>query len=63
MFGYGLNRGLYFGSHISQFESSNVTWWGLHCRYLFPSGIITARKGGEYTKESAANHYCTLFYN
>lgn len=44
-----------------QFESSGMQWWGRECRYLFPSGVSTIRKGGSFTKDGGENEHCLLF--
>jgi hypothetical protein len=58
---YSMNRGLFIGSTIVQFDGAGGRYWGRECRYLFPSGIIALRKGGWYTEAEAENEFCFLF--
>lgn len=58
---YGLSRGIFIGSAVVQFTSAGGTYLGRECRYLFPSGVTTLRKGGWTTRQEAENEFCQLF--
>ena len=61
MFAYAMNRGLFTGSNIVQFKGGDVTYFARDCQYLFPSGVVTFRKGGWHERAEAENEYCPLF--
>jgi hypothetical protein len=61
MLGYALNRGLFVGSQIIRYEDTGASYLARECRYLFPTGVTTIRKGAWPQRTDAENEYCPLF--
>jgi hypothetical protein len=64
---YALNRGVYFGSHMStSVFGSNTPIYAVKCRYLFPSGFHSIYALGQGTGRTPSEArdtewYCPVF--